>query len=508
VSPYPRRWKALAVLALSLFVVTVGNTILNVGLPTIRDELGASASQQQWIVDGYLLVFAGLLLTAGSLGDRFGRRRALVAGLVVFGAGSLLASLSGSASELIASRALMGLGAAGIMPATLSILTNIFPAHERPKAIAIWAAVSGVGIAVGPITGGWLLEHFSWHSLFLVNLPIVAVALAATAALVPESRDPRARDLDLPGAGLSIAALSTIVWALIEAPERGWAGVDILTAFALGLATLAAFVAWERHTPYPMIDLTVFRNLRFSAASLSITFVFFALMGVLFFITTYMQAVLGYSPLGTGLRVLPVALGMVMASRASVKLVRTAGTKVIVASGLTTVALALSLYTALDVDTGYAYFATAMFLMGAGMGLAMAPATEAIMGALPKAKAGVGSAMNDVVREIGGTLGVAILGSVLNSRFASGMAASTADLTAGQADIAADSVGGAHATAAQLDPSTATTLIDASNHAFVEAMATTAGIAAAVALLGAIIAVALLPARAAAHGGLPEPAAA
>ena len=209
-------------LALSLFVITVGNTILNVGLPTIRDELGASASQLQWIVDGYLLVFAGLLLTAGSLGDRFGRRRALVTGLLVFGAGSLLAALSSSAGELIASRALMGLGAAGIMPTTLSILTNIFPAHERPKAIAIWAAMTGVGIAVGPITGGWLLEHFSWHSIFLVNLPIVAVALLGAAALVPESRDPEAPKLDLPGAGLSIAALSTIVWAVIEAPEHGW----------------------------------------------------------------------------------------------------------------------------------------------------------------------------------------------------------------------------------------------------------------------------------------------
>jgi EmrB/QacA subfamily drug resistance transporter len=503
-SPYPRRWQALAVLALSLFIVTVGNTILNVGLPTIRDELDAGASQLQWIVDGYLLVFAGLLLTAGSIGDRFGRRTALVTGLLVFGTGSLLASMSGGATALIASRALMGLGAAGIMPTTLSILTNMFPAQERPKAIAAWAAVSGAGIAVGPIAGGWLLEHFSWHSLFLVNLPLVAIALAGAIVLVPQSRDPAARGLDLPGAGLSIAALSTVVWAIIEAPGRGWLSIEILAAFTLGLATLGAFAAWERRTPQPMIDVTMFRNPRFSAASLSITFVFFALMGVLFFLTTYMQAVIGYSALDTGLRVLPVALGMVIAARASVKLVRRAGTKVIVAAGLTTVALALSLYTGLEVDSGYTYFATAMFLMGAGMGLAMAPATEAIMGALPKAKAGMGSAMNDVVRELGGTLGVAILGSVLNSRFASAMTASTAGLTAGEADAAADSVGGAHAVAAQLDPSTSATLIDASNHAFVDAMATTAGIAAVVALLGAMIAVVLLPARAVADGGLPE----
>jgi EmrB/QacA subfamily drug resistance transporter len=504
-APYAQRWKALGVLALSLFVVTVGNTILNVALPTIRDDLGASSSQLQWIVDGYLLVFAGLLLTAGSLGDRFGRRRALVTGLLVFGAGSLLAALSSSSGALIASRALMGLGAAGIMPTTLSILTNIFPAHERPKAIAIWAAISGVGIAVGPISGGWLLEHFSWNSVFLVNLPIVAVALLGAAAFVPESRDPEARKLDLLGAGLSIAGLSTIVWALIEAPERGWGAPSILAAFGLGLATLATFVAYERRTPEPMLDVTVFRNLRFSAASLSITFVFFALMGVLFFLTTYMQAVLGYSALGTGIRVLPVAVGMVMATRLSVKLVHKAGTKVVVAGGLVTVAVALSMYTQFDAETVYGSFAVALFLMGAGMGLAMSPATEAIMGALPKAKAGVGSAMNDVVREVGGTLGVAILGSVLNSGYSSGMSAGA--LTPAQAEIAGDSVGGAHAVAAQLDPGAAQVLIDASNHAFVDAMATTSGIAAAVALLGAVVALALLPARAARSSAvLPQPA--
>ena len=494
-TPYPRRWKALGVLALSLFVITVGNTILNVGLPTIRDDLGASASQLQWIVDGYLLVFAGLLLTAGSLGDRFGRRKALVTGLIVFGAGSLLAAVSETAEALIASRALMGLGAAGIMPTTLSILTNIFPAHERPKAIAIWAAVTGIGIAVGPISGGWLLEHFSWHSIFLVNLPIVAVALLGAAVLVPESRDPEAPKLDLPGAGLSIAALSTIVWGVIEAPEHGWGAPIILTAFAIGLTLLAAFIAWERHTSDPMLDVSVFRNPRFSAASLSITFVFFALMGVMFFLTTYMQAVRGYSALDTGVRVLPVAFGMVLATRLSVKLVQKAGTKVVVALGLATVAAALAMYTGFDVDTAYSPFAVALFLMGAGMGLAMSPATEAIMGSLPKSKAGVGSAMNDVVREIGGTLGVAILGSVLNSSFTSAMTGSTTGLKPERAQLAGDSVGGAHAVATYLDPGAARTLVEASNQAFVDAMATTAGIAAIVALLGAVIAAVLLPAR-------------
>jgi MFS transporter, DHA2 family, multidrug resistance protein len=510
---YAGRWKALGVLALSLFLVTVGNTILNVGLPTIRDDLGASSSQLQWIVDGYLLVFAGLLLTAGSLGDRFGRRRALVLGLLIFGAGSILAALSDSSNALIASRALMGLGAAGIMPTTLSILTNIFPAEERPKAIAAWAGVSGLGIAVGPITGGWLLEHFSWNSMFLVNLPIVAACLVGAARLVPESRDPEKPRLDLIGAGLSIAGLSAFVWGLIEAPERGWGHPVILGAFAFGVAVLTAFVAWERRIAHPMLDVTVFRNLRFSAASISVTFVFFALMGVLFFLTTYMQAVLGYSALETGIRVLPVAFGMVLSSKLSIGLVERLGTKAAVASGLAIVAAALAMYTGFGVDTAYSEVGLALFLMGAGMGLAMSPATEAIMGALPKERAGTGSAMNDVVREVGGTFGVAVLGSFLSSGFASAMDGSLSGLPAEQAEAAGDSVGGAHAVAAQLGGGAAARLVDASNHAFVDAMATTASIAAAVALAGALIAAAFLPARErspriAVGAELPQPAAA
>ena len=494
--PYPRRRQALGVLALSLLLITMSNTVLNVGLPTIRAELGAGSSQLQWIVDSYLLVFAGLLLAAGSLGDRFGRKRALLSGLTVFGLGSVAAALAPDATTLIAARAVMGLGAAGIMPTTLSILTNIFPPEERPKAIAAWAAVAGLGIAIGPISGGFLIEHFDWSSMFLINVPVVALALLGVIVLVPDSRDVAAPKLDLPGTGLSIAGLSAIVWGLIEAPERGWGSPVILAAFAAGAAIVAAFIAWERHTDHPMLDVSVFRNLRFSAASISIAFVFFALMGVMYVLTVYLQSVLGYTALQAGVRTLPVAVGMILASRLSVGLTRRLGTKFSVAAGLAHVAGALMLIATFDTGTGTLAIAIALGIMGYGMGLAMAPATEAIMGSLPRAKAGVGSAMNDVVRELGGTLGVAVLGSVLTSSYGSGMDDATAGLPPAAAEAARDQVGAAHEIGAQLGGNAGTTLIDAANSAFVDAMATTATLAAAAAVVGALIALALLPSRA------------
>jgi EmrB/QacA subfamily drug resistance transporter len=509
-TPYARRWQALIVLAFSLLVVTVGNTILNVGLPTIQEELDASASELQWIVDGYLLLFAGLLLAAGSLGDRFGRRRALLTGLVVFGAGSAWASFAGSATELIAARALMGVGAAGIMPTTLSVITNIFPEHERPKAIAVWAAVAGMGVAIGPIAGGWMIEHFDWTAIFLFNLPAVVVCLVAGRVLVPESRDPEAPRLDALGCGLSFAGLTGVVWALIEAPERGWTDAAIVGAGAAGLAVLGLFIWWERRCAQPMLDVSVFRNLRFSAASLSVTFVYFALMGVMYFLTSYLQSVLGHDALGAGLRMLPIAAGMLLTAKPSVLLTRRVGTKVPVASGLAAVAGALVLVCGFGVETGDTELSLVLAMMGAGIGMAMAPATEAIMGSLPKAKAGVGSAMNDVVREVAGTLGIAVLGSVLASAYAGGMDGATAGLSGEAAAAASDSVGGAHAVAAQLGGDAATGLVASADSAFVDAMAATASIAAAVAIVGALIAAAFLPARARAEAApasaLPEPA--
>ena len=512
-TPYARRWQALIVLAMSLLIVCIDNTILNVALPTIRTELDATSSQLQWIVDGYLLVFAVLLLIAGSLGDRFGRKKALTFGLIVFGIGSLLAAGAPGTTQLIASRALMGVGAAAIMPTTLSILTNIFPDDERPKAIAIWAAVAGMGIAIGPTTGGWLIEHFDWSSIFLVNIPIVIGGLVAGAILIPESRDPQPKALDFPGAGLSILGLTAIVWGLIEASERGWTDSVVLTSFAVGSAIIALFVMWERRSDHPMLDVSVFRNLRFSAASLAVGFVFFALMGVVYFLTTYLQSVMGYTALEAGIRMLPVAIGMVGATRLSVLLAQKAGTKIAVAIGMSTVAGALYVISTCGVDTGYGRVALALGMLGTGMSLAMSPATESIMGSLPKAKAGIGSAMNDVVREVGGTLGVAVLGSVLASGYGGSMdGEAVAGLPAGAAEAASDSVGGAHEVAAQMGGDAAVRLINLADQAFVDAMTTTALLAAGVALVGALIAAAFLPSRArsteAPVAAVPEPAAA
>ena len=493
--PYARRWQALGVLAASLLVITIDNTILNVALPSLRTELGADSSETSWIVDSYLLVFASLLLVGGTLGDRFGRRTGTGAGLLVFGSGSILAALSGSAHELIAARSLMGVGAAAIMPATLSILTNIFPEDERPRAIAAWAAVSGLGVALGPITGGLLLDHFSWQSVFLVNVPIVVGALFFGKLLIPESRDPEAPRIDVVGALLSIAGLTSVVWGLIEASERGWTDTTVLGAFAVGAAIVAGFVAWERRVRQPMIDITVFRNLRFSAASFSVMLVFFGLMGIVFMLTTYLQTVLGYSPLEAGVRMIPVAVGLIMGSRAAIVLGERLGTKLAVAGGLGVVAVGMQILSRAEVDSGYGLVATALVVMGFGLAVAMTPATEAIMGTLPKEKAGVGSAMNDVLRELGATLGVAVLGSILASKYAGGMEGSTHGLPTEAADASVDSVDGAHAVAAQLGDS-AGSLVGTADQAFITAMGTTTDIASAVALVGALVALVFLPARA------------
>jgi len=379
-APYPRRWAALAVLCLSLVVIGLDNTILNVALPNLQADLEASTSELQWIIDSYMLVFAGLLLTAGALGDGFGRKRALTAGLVIFAVGSGLAAIAESAEALITSRAVMGFGAAFIMPSTLSILTAIFPAEERAKAIGIWAGVSGIGIAVGPVAGGWLLEHYEWGAIFLVNLPVVLTALVLGHGLIPESRDPQPRRMDFAGFALSIVGLTALVWSIIEAPERGWTDTVVLAGFGTAVTLLVGFAVWERRCAQPMLDVSLFRDPRFSAASAAIALAFFAMFGTIFFLTQYLQAVLGYSALEAGLRTVPVALGLMLAAPSSTKAVRALGLRVVVAGGMAILAVGLGLLAQADATSSTGIVIAAELVIGFGIGMAIAPATDSIMG--------------------------------------------------------------------------------------------------------------------------------
>jgi EmrB/QacA subfamily drug resistance transporter len=495
-----RRWWTLAILNLSLFAIIMDNTIMNVALPTLAKDLHASGSDLQWIVDSYVLVFAGLLLSAGALGDRFGRRGALSAGLVVFATGSVFAMHVDSASMLIVARAVMGVGGALIMPATLSILTNVFTdPQERAKAIAMWASVGGLAVALGPVTGGFLLEHFSWTAVFALNIPIVLIALTAGRFVVPTSRDPETPPLDVPGAVLSIVALGSLVWGIISAGESGWTGAGPLTGFAVAAVASAAFLVWERRTPYPMLDVSFFANRRFTAASLSVMFGYFALFGAMFLLGQLLQFVLGYSPLDAGVRLLPFALTMVVFSVVSTKLVERFGTKVVVAAGLGIVAVGLLWAAAQGAGSTYFDYLPGMLLMGTGVALTWAPTTESIMGSLPAAKAGVGSAVNDTVREVGGALGVAVLGSILTSHYTGAFSSTAATLPGEAGHVAGDSLGGAVVVAQQIGGAAGTAVLDAARAAYIDGFGVALTIAAVVAAAGAAVAAIWLPARAGAE---------
>ncbi len=508
---HQRRWWALAVLSFSLLVIGIDNTILNVALPRLSESLHATNSQLQWIVDGYTIVYAGLILTMGSLGDRFGRKGALSTGLVIFGIGSVASAFAPSSTALIATRAFMGIGGALIMPATLSILSNVFTdPKERGRAIGVWAGVSAAGIAFGPIMGGLLISHFWWGSVFLVNVPVVIIALVAGYYVLPTSRDPEAPRLDPLGAVLSIAALMTLLWGLIEAPTKGWGSDTILSAFGVGLVLLATFVAWELHTDHPMLEIRFFRNARFSAANAGITLVFFALFGSSFLITQELQFVLGYSALKAGIALMPIAIPMLILGPVSARLVERVGTKVIVSAGLLVVAGGLFWMSLVTIDSGYFDIMLPMVLLASGMGLTMAPATESIMGSIPRAKAGIGSAMNDTTRQVGGALGVAVIGSVLASVYRPhvvenlshtllGKAAAGSGPNAAQAQqgVAAirDQLGAAYSVAARM-PAGGEQVIHAARSAFVDGFGGAVLVGAIVALVGAIATFIFLPARA------------
>ncbi len=440
---HARRWFLLAIMCLSLVMVIMSVSGLNTAIPSIQRELGATQSELQWIVDAYALVFAGLLLTAGALGDRFGRKRALVGGLAIFATGSLAAALSDSPAQVIAARGFTGIGAAFVMPATLSILTSIFPPHERRKAIALWAGFAGAGGALGPIVSGALLEKFWWGSALLINVPIVAGVIVAIMVFAPSSREDHAPRLDPIGALLSLVGLVGLVYAIIEGPGKGWSSGEVVTGFIVAAVALGAFVAWEIRNDHAMLPMELFRIREFGAGAGIITLTFFAMFGFFFVFTQYMQLVKGYSPLESGLSGLPMAFALIAVSPRSAALAEKFGLGTVIASGFTLVAVGFGIASQFTPTTPYAVIAVAIAFLGAGMGMAVAPSTGSIMSAVPMAKAGVGSAVNDTTREVGGALGIAVLGSVVSSAYRSALDLDGIALPPAAAAAARNSVGAA-----------------------------------------------------------------
>jgi len=492
-----RRWSILGVLSLSLLITAIDHTIMNVALPRMVTDLGASTSQLQWIVDSYTVVFAGLLLAAGALGDRFGRKGALQFGLAAFVGGSVFAALSDSAAGVISARAVMGIGGAFIMPATLSILTNAFgdPA-ERAKAIGVWAGVSGIGVALGPIAGGYLLEHFGWSSVFWLNVPVALGALVVGHRILPRSKADDGRRLDPLGAVLSITALTALVYAVIEAPAHGWTSTWTITALGAALALGILFIGWEMRHHTPMLDVRFFVNPSFSAASTSVTFAFFALAGAIFMVTQYLQFVLGYSPLRAGLGILPAAAAIAVAGPISAHVAQHVGGRTTIAAGLFITSAGLC-EQALFAESSYLPIAIGQAMFGLGLGLALAPATDSIMGSLPADRAGVGSAVNDTTREVGSALGVAVIGSIAGSVYTDHVSSRVdrLGLPAHMTAAVKDNVGAAAHVTSGLDAGTGSELMGIARDGFVSALHAGMWIGAAVAAIGAVIAVTKLPAH-------------
>jgi EmrB/QacA subfamily drug resistance transporter len=500
----PVRSKPLVLVALLLaaFVINLDTTLVNVALPTLTRELGATTAQLQWVVDAYNLVFAALLLTSGSLSDQYGRKGMLLVGLGVFGLASFVGGYANSPAELIAARAVMGLGAAMTFPATLSLLTGVFTTRkERALSIGLWGATAGVAIALGPIVGGFLLEHYSWSSIFYALGPVSLAVIALVALFVPRSAKPSAHRLDVPGLVLSGSFMGLLVYTIIEAPNRGWGSPASIVGFAGSAALLMAFIVGERRADAPMLDVRLFTNMRFSAASASVTIAFFTLFGFIFLITQFFQFVRGYSPLSTGVHLLPVAISVAVGSTVGTRLAVRVGTKTVVTSGLALQAL-FYFWVASDISPtlSYAIIAVQMVVFGLGMGLTSAPATESIMGAVSARQAGVGSAVNDSTRLLGGTLGVAVIGSVYASLYDSRLNTSLPTaLPHSLNDLVHQSVGAAFGVSSQLTANGQTGAADAvrqaATSAFNHGLSVGCVVAGAVAVAGALLAAAFLPAQ-------------
>jgi len=494
-----RRWVILGVLILSLLIVVLDSSILNVAMKTISTPapvgLGATQGELEWAINAYTLVFAGLLFTAGILGDRLGRKKMLLAGLALFGTGSALAAESGSPVQLIVFRAVMGFGAAFVMPATLSVLMNVFERDEQPKAIGIWAGGVGLAVAIGPITGGLLLDHFWWGSVFLVNVPIVVLALALMIWLVPDSRDPNPGRVDPIGVILSVVGLVLLVYGIIRGGQLAdFTDPTVLLSSGAGIAVLIGFVMFEKRSDHPSIDVSYFKNKVFSAAMSAIALVFFSLLGVTFFSVFYTQSVRGYSALQTGLLTLPLAAAQLIFAPRARLVVNRIGNKATCTGGLLLIAATLAAFATLEADTPIWILEVIFFLMGTGMAHIMTPTSVVIMQALPREKAGSASALSNTFRQVGGALGIAVLGSVLSASYRSGIEDKLSLVPAGIRHTAGESIEATLGVAARLGPE-GKALITPANDAFLHAMHVTALCGAGVAVVGAVIVFLFLPGR-------------
>lgn len=505
-APPARRWLTLAVVSVSLLVVGLDTTVLNVALPTLVGELGASTRQLQWIVDSYALMSGSLVLFCGSLADRLGRKWVFMAGLALFTGASVAAAYAGSVTALVLARGVMGLGEALIMPATLAVIGNIFPrGAERTRAIGVWSAAVGVGTVIGPMVGGWLLSHYWWGSVFLINLPIGVAGLVAAALFVPDSRAPETGRPDPAGALLSVLAVASVLWAVIEGPDRGWTSAAVLVAFAAGVLLLAAFVGWQRRAASPMLPLRIFRHRALAAGDLLVLLGAFALIGTLFVVVQYFQFVLGYSAGQTGLRLGPAALALLVAGPLAGVLVPRLGMRAVSAAGLALLGACSAVLATTETADGYGRALVAMLLLGAGAGFVITATSDAIVGSLPETDLGVGSATNSAAIQLGAATGVAVMGSLLSDRYRSGLDAIPAPVPGSLLDSAKESLGTALALAERLPGEAGTTFAKAARHAFVDGMGPAMFAGAGVTVTGVVLALLLAPTRGADPTGTTHP---
>jgi EmrB/QacA subfamily drug resistance transporter len=492
-----RRWIILGIMSLSLVITLLNNVTVNVALPELSKELSADNTELQWIMDAYVVVFGGLLLVMGAFGDRFGRRHALLAGLAIVGLVSALTAQYASTSEqVIGARAMMGLGAALVMPATLSVIVVVFPPEERGKAVGIWVGMAGVGAPLGLLVGGWAVESFDWRAVFWINPPIIALAMILNILLVPNSRDERERPMDPIGAVLSVGALGSVLYAIIEGPSLGWTSPEILGLGAIGIILVFVFVRWESRTEYPMLPMEFFQNRGFSLGLIAISLAFFVMFSFMFTQMLHFQLVREKSAFEAALRFLPLPLGLMPSAANSDKLCERFGSNNVVSVGLAIIGTAMLIFTTVDVGTAYETLALIFFLIGVGMGLTMAPSTNMVMDSIPHDKAGVGSATNDASREVGGAFGIAIVGSAVNEIYQREMVVPNGlesySGVVSESFPAAIRIGNelvAHGNMLGME------LIDNAQLAFVEGMTGAAAISALVAIVNAVLVKLYMPKR-------------